>query len=74
METFAIVVAIVVGALYLAALAYAITQIARMSGLNPTEKAIWIVAILAFPLGGAIIWFILGPHPFGIRVGKPTLK
>ncbi|GAB2829603.1 hypothetical protein GCM10027022_20720 [Alpinimonas psychrophila] len=74
METFAIVAAILAGALYLATITYVITQITRTSGLNPTEKAIWVVAILTFPLVGTIVWFVLGPHPFGIRVGDPTLK
>lgn len=57
-------------ALSLAAIDFAITQIAKSSELDSTERSIWVVAVVLAPVWGALIWFALGPHPFGLRLDR----
>lgn len=61
------VIALVV---FFAAIAFAIVQIARNEALNTGEKAIWVAVVVFFPVIGAVIWFLAGPHPFGLRVPR----
>lgn len=57
-------------ALYVGAIVFAIGQIARTESLSPVEEVAWIVAVFCVPLIGAIVWFVAGPHPFGLRIGR----
>ncbi|NQX34069.1 PLDc N-terminal domain-containing protein [Herbiconiux sp. VKM Ac-2851] len=57
-------------ALYLAAVIFAIVQISKSSELNSTERSIWIIGVVLAPVWGAIAWYALGPHPFGLRVSR----
>ncbi|QTX03536.1 PLDc N-terminal domain-containing protein [Agromyces archimandritae] len=68
MEPVVIVVAVSAVALWLGALAFALTQIAKHEDLNSIEKTVWVVAVLMFPLGGSVVWYAAGPHPFGLRI------
>lgn len=66
----ALVIALVVGALYVGAVVYAIVQIVRTRELSDVERLIWVVAVLWAPLIGALVWFFAGPHPFGFRLTR----
>lgn len=66
----ALAIALVVGALYVGAIAYAIVQIVRTRELSDVERLIWVVAVLWAPLIGALVWFFAGPHPFGFRLTR----
>lgn len=57
-----------VAALYVLAVIYAIRQIVRAESLNVIERLIWALVIVAFPFTGALVWFVTGPHPFGLRI------
>ena len=48
------------GILVLLADVWAIVNIAQ-SNASPGRKAIWIVLVLVFPLGGFVLWLLLGP-------------
>ncbi|MBG6058981.1 hypothetical protein RCH16_003557 [Cryobacterium sp. MP_M5] len=64
----AVALASVVAVLYIAAIAYAIVQIARTLDLSEVEKALWMIAVVFAPLLGALVWYFAGPHPFGLRL------
>ena len=68
--TLAVALASVVAVLYLAAIAYAIVQIARTRDLSEVEKALWMIAVVFAPLLGALVWYFAGPHPFGLRLTR----
>ncbi|UAJ80892.1 PLDc N-terminal domain-containing protein [Leifsonia sp. ZF2019] len=68
MEIVGLIFAGLAGAFYLAALAYAVMRIAKTEQLSPMERIIWIAAVIAFPLAGPIVWFLLGPRPLGVGV------
>lgn len=70
----AIFIASALAALYAAAIAYAIVQIWRTSELSELEHWVWTIAIVLFPLGGALVWFIAGPRPFGLRLTRDPLE
>ena len=57
-------------ALYVAAIVFAIRQVMKSAELNSTERSIWMVAVLLAPFAGALVWYALGPHPFGLRAGR----
>lgn len=57
-------------ALYVGAIVCAIGQIARTESLNPIEEVVWVLAVFCFPLIGAVVWFVAGPHPLGLRAGR----
>jgi len=59
-----------VAAFYVAALVFAIVQIHRTADLVHAERTIWTVAVLLAPFVGAIVWYLAGPHPFGLRWGR----
>ena len=67
---FAVVLASVVAVVYVAAIAYAMMQIARTHDLSGVEKAIWIAGVVFAPLLGALVWFFAGPHSFGLRLTR----
>ena len=67
---FAVVLASVVAVVYVAAIAYAMMQIARTNNLSGLEKAVWIAGVVFAPLLGALVWFFAGPHPFGLRLTR----
>jgi len=73
MEPIALVVGAGVALLWILALAFAITQVWRHPDLNDDERVIWTVAVLLFPLAGAIVWFVLGAHPLGLRFDRSRL-
>ncbi|MBC7596996.1 MAG: PLDc N-terminal domain-containing protein [Kineosporiaceae bacterium] len=62
----AVALASVVAVLYLAAIAYAIVQIARTRDLSEVEKALWMTAVVFAPLLGALVWYVARPHTFGL--------
>ena len=66
--TLAILLAAVVALAYVAAIAYAIVQVVRSRALTEIEKVVWVAVILFAPLIGSIVWYALGPHPFGLRL------
>jgi len=70
--TAALVIALVVGSAYVAAIAYALVQIVRTEQLADIEKIVWIVALLGAPVIGAAVWYFAGPHPFGLRLTPPA--
>jgi len=72
MEILGLILAALAGALYLAALAYAVMRIIRTDQLTWRERFVWILGVIAFPLVGPIVWFLLGPHPLGLRA--PQIK
>jgi hypothetical protein len=49
-----------VGLLVLIADIYAVLKIAQ-SGASDGKKALWIALVVIFPIGGVIIWYLLGP-------------
>lgn len=57
-----------VGALYLAAIIYAIAQITRTESLNQVERWVWALAVIIVPFIASLVWFIAGPHPFGLKI------
>jgi hypothetical protein len=57
------------GALCVAAIVFGVVQIATNASLSPLEKWVWMIAVVCFPLVGAIVWYLLGPHPLGLRIG-----
>lgn len=69
-----VVVAGLVLALYLAAVAYAIVQVVRTPDLSAVERALWAAAIVTVPVAAMLVWYVLGPRPFGLRVGQPTFR
>lgn len=54
---------------YVAVLGFAIHTVARSPELNSTEALIWAIAIVASPIVAGPVWFLAGPHPFGIHIG-----
>ncbi|WP_104169235.1 PLDc N-terminal domain-containing protein [Cryobacterium sp. M23] len=67
---FAVVLASVVAVVYVAAIAYAMMQIARTNDLSGLERVVWIAGVVFAPLLGALVWFFAGPHPFGFRLTR----
>lgn len=61
------------GALYVAAILYALMQISRAESLSRVERWVWARAVIFFPLLGFLVWFIAGPHPLASRL-KPPLS
>jgi hypothetical protein len=60
----------VVGALALALLILLIVQVWRSPELNETERVVWILAMIFFPVIAVLVWFLAGPHPFGLRITR----
>lgn len=51
-------------AAWVAALSYAMVRVARSAGLSPAGRAAWVIAILLAPVPAALVWGIVGPHPW----------
>lgn len=66
----AVLIASSVGAAYLVAIAYAIVQIVRTRELSQNEKLVWVVIVVCAPLFGSLVWYVAGPHPFGLRLPR----
>jgi O-antigen ligase len=66
----AIVLGTVVIGAYVAVIVYAITQIRREPTLNSSERTLWIVAVIFFPLMAGFVWLLMGPHPLGLRIDQ----
>lgn len=49
-----------IGLLVLIADIYAVLKIAQ-STASDGKKALWIAIVIVFPIGGVIIWYLLGP-------------
>jgi hypothetical protein len=49
-----------IGLLILIADIYAVLKIAQ-SGASDGKKALWIAIVVVFPIGGVIIWYLMGP-------------
>ena len=60
----------VVSAAYLGAIVYALAQIVRATDLADVEKLVWVIGVIAAPFIGALVWYFLGPHPFGLRLSR----
>ncbi|GAA3878183.1 hypothetical protein GCM10022381_20760 [Leifsonia kafniensis] len=60
----------VVAAAYLGAIVYALMQIMRSPDLVDVEKLVWVIGVIAAPFIGALVWYFLGPHPFGLRLSR----
>ena len=50
----------IIGLLVLIADIYAVLKIAQ-SGVSDGRKALWIALVVVFPIGGVVIWYLLGP-------------
>ncbi|QJQ94546.1 MULTISPECIES: PLDc N-terminal domain-containing protein [Halomonadaceae] len=48
------------GLIWLIIVVWAIVKVVK-SGAGPIAKLLWVVILLAFPLGGLILWMLLGP-------------
>lgn len=66
----AIVLGIVFIGAYVAVIVYAITQIRREPTLNSSERTLWILAVIFFPLMAGFVWLFMGPHPLGLRIDQ----
>ncbi|PWC05387.1 PLDc N-terminal domain-containing protein [Agromyces badenianii] len=64
------IMAALVALLYLAVIVWVVSQIVRSAELNELERWVWAIAVICFPILGSIVWFIAGPHPFGIRLTR----
>ncbi len=69
MDAFSLIAA-VAAAVYIAAVVYAIVQVVRSKALSDVERLVWILAVVFFPLVATLVWFIAGPHPFGLRLTR----
>lgn len=67
-----VAIAIVLGTVligaYVAVIVSAITQIRREPTLNSSERTLWILAAIFFPLMAGFVWLFMGPHPLGLRI------
>ena len=71
MDNFIVItIAATAAALYIAAIAYAVVQINKTRQLNNLEKLVWTLGVLLAPVVGGILWYVAGPHPFGIRLNR----
>ena len=61
-------------ALYFTAVTYAIVQVVRTPDLSTVDRGIWTAAIVIVPVAAMLVWYVLGPHPFGLRAGTPTFR
>ena len=63
-------------ALYFTAVTYAIVQVVRTPDLATAERGLWIAAVLMVPVVALLVWYVLSPRPFGlrVRVGAPTFR
>lgn len=43
----------------------AIASVANSRSYTPGLKALWVLAILAFPILGSLVWFVVGRHSHG---------
>ncbi|ONI60701.1 hypothetical protein ALI44B_08940 [Leifsonia sp. ALI-44-B] len=66
----AIILGVVFVGAYVAVIVYAITQIRREPTLNSSERALWILAVIFFPLMAGFVWLFMGPHPLGLRIDQ----
>jgi O-antigen ligase len=66
----AIVLGTVLIGAYVAVIVYAITQIRREPTLNGSERTLWIVAVIFFPLMAGFVWLLMGPHPLGLHIDQ----
>jgi Phospholipase_D-nuclease N-terminal len=71
MDVLTLAIVVAVGALVLGVVVYVVVQITRAPELNQTEKAVWILAFVFFPLVASLVWFLAGPHPLGLRIDRP---
>ncbi|HYP74092.1 MAG TPA: PLD nuclease N-terminal domain-containing protein, partial [Microbacterium sp.] len=64
-----LILVIVVAALAVAALALFISALVSIgrSRASGTEKAVWILIVLVFPMLGALVWFLIGQNSAGRR-------
>lgn len=66
----AIVLGIVFIGAYVAAIVYAITQIRRQPTLTSSERTVWILTVIFFPLMAGFVWLLMGPHPLGLHIDR----
>ncbi|WP_167047567.1 PLDc N-terminal domain-containing protein [Salinibacterium sp. ZJ454] len=66
----AIIFAAPIAAAYLAAIIYASIQVIRTETLSQLEKAIWVGVVVFAPAVGALVWYLAGPHPLGLRLPR----
>ncbi len=70
MDVLAVAIVVPLAAFVLAAFVYAIAQITRAPELNDIEKLVWVLAVVFFPVVAALVWFLAGPHPLGLRIHR----
>lgn len=63
-----LLIVVPLSALYVAAIVYALVQISRSEALNRVERWVWALAVIIFPIIASLVWFIAGPHPFGLKL------
>ena len=63
------ILAVVAGG-YVAVVIFAIVQVLRSKALSDLERWVWVFAVVFFPLVATLVWFIAGPHPFGVRLSR----
>lgn len=69
MDPFTVILAVVAGG-YVAAVIFASMQVLRSKALSDLERRVWVIAGVFFPLVATLVWFIAGPHPFGVRLTR----
>jgi Phospholipase_D-nuclease N-terminal len=57
-------------ALYVGAIVYALIQINKSEELSGLERPVWMLVVIFAPLIGALVWYIAGPHPFGVHLTR----
>ncbi len=69
-DLIAVVPLILIGGAYLAAIVFVVVRIWRSSELSELERWVWFAAVVCFPLVSMLVWFVAGPHPFGLRITR----
>ncbi|WP_150460364.1 PLDc N-terminal domain-containing protein [Nesterenkonia ebinurensis] len=65
MEIFAVLVSALIGLAYIAFAIAAILSILNSRSYTSGLKALWVLAVLAFPFLGSLVWFLVGRNSSG---------
>ncbi|QAY74047.1 hypothetical protein ET445_12570 [Agromyces protaetiae] len=65
-----LLIPLAVGAVWLAAIVYLVVQIWRSDELSEIERWVWFAGVVFFPLVSMLVWYLAGPHPFGLRITR----
>lgn len=55
----------IAGLAVLALMLAAVVSVANSRSYTPGIKALWVLAVLAFPILGSLAWFAIGRHSHG---------